>query len=371
MWKYWFYIALAFTQCVEPYPIPSIRANSQFLVVDAFLNATDQHIRVRLTRTVNLNDSSDFTPELNARVFVNEQSGGTHTLLEMGEGFYESNFTVSVAERYQLEIKTPNETFQSDFIPVLQSPAIDSVNWRTDELGVSMHVSTHDPSNQTRFYLWKYVETWEFRAAFQSSFIFENGSYIYRLPEQDIFHCWHEENSSEILIGSTNQLNKDIVSDLPLLHIPNRSEKLLQKYSILVEQIAITGEAYDFWQQLKKNTESLGTLFDPQPSQIKGNIQGANGQPVIGYFMASTTSKKRMTVALDELPSTHRYIAESVLCEEDTVLLAGLPKFEPKSFNLVVGVYNTFGQLIGFKYSTHYCTDCLLQGGTRTKPEYW
>jgi hypothetical protein len=335
------------------------------------MNATDQRTKVRLTRTVNLSDSVNFTPELGASVQINKRTGGKHTLTETGEGFYESNFEVNLDEMYQLEISIGSEKYLSDFIPVLHAPAIDSVNWRTDELGVSIHVSTHDPSNQTRFYLWRYTETWEFRAAFQSSFIFENGSYIYRLPEQDIYHCWHENNSSEILIGSTNQLNKDVVSDLPLLHIPDRSEKLLQKYSILVEQTAITGEAYDFWQQLKKNTESLGTLFDPQPSQVKGNIQGSNGQPAIGYFMASTTSKKRMTVALDDLPSAHRFLAESALCEEDTVLLAGLPKFEPKSFNLVVGVYNVFGQLIGFRYSTHYCTDCLLQGGTRTKPEYW
>lgn len=357
--------------CVEPYPLPPIESESQILIVDGFLDASANEASVLLTRAVNLNDTSSATPELNAIVTLLDLSGNKQPLNEVGNGRYRSQVSVNRDGLYQLEINMKGERYYSEFVPVLSSPAIDSVNWRSEPSGLSVHVSTHDPSGNSRFYMWKYYETWEYRAAFQSSFIYTNGGYTYRLPDQDIYHCWRDRASSEILIGSTNQLNQDIVSDLRLLYIPDKSEKTLQKYSVLVQQTAITQDAYDFWQQLKKNTESLGTLFDPQPSQISGNLISQDGEPVIGYFSASTTSSKRLTFELNDLPREHRFIADPGLCEEDTVLLADLPKFEPKTFNLVVGVYNTVGMLIGFRYATHPCTDCSLQGGTRNKPEFW
>lgn len=364
-------ILIFLSACVEPYPLPEIKSNSQILVVDGFLNATDQVATVRLSRTVNLTSIDNSAPETGANVWIEAENGAKTMLKEVSGGQYEEKVEVSVSNRYRIVIDTRGEKYNSEFEKVGLSPPIDSISWKPNEFGISVFVSTNDPINKTQYFKWDYEETWEYTAAFQSSFIFNRGRYIYRLPENDIFHCWHTFPSTEILISTTNRLNQDVISEFQLLELPLRTEKLWIKYSILVTQRAISFKAYEYWQQLKKNTESLGTLFDPQPSQIIGNIASEKGNEVLGYFTASTVTTKRLTLALEDLPESYQFIPDIGLCEEDTVMLADLPKFSGEKNNLVVGVYNTFGVLIGFRYSTHFCTDCVLQGGTRQKPDYW
>ncbi len=366
------FILLMMASCIEPYPTPERNSNINTLVVDGFLNATEKVVRLKLSRAVNLNANETFNPETKALVYIAEKAGPKFALTEISDGFYERFMDVDFSKSYRLEINTDGNKYFSDFVEVLQSSSIDSLIWRPTVKGdgLSILISTHG-NNKTRFFLWNHEDTWEYKAAFQSGYIYNNGSFIYREPNHDIYRCWKTALSTEILIGTTNRLNQNVISDALVTNIPLRSEKLLVKYSILVNQSAITADAYDFWLQLKKNTESLGTLFDPQPSQSMGNIYSEASEAVLGYFYATTVTQKRLTFALDDLPKSHQFLGDFGLCEEDTVLLADLPKFEPKTFNLIVGVYNFFGSLIGFKYSTHDCTDCILQGGTRQRPNYW
>jgi hypothetical protein len=72
-------------------------------------------------------------------------------------------------------------------------------------------------------------------------------------------------------LGSTEKLTSDIVY-LPVQYIEPHSEKLSVLYSINLKQYAISNDNYLFLQKMKKNTEQLGTIFDPQPSEISGNI---------------------------------------------------------------------------------------------------
>lgn len=357
--------------CVQPYPLIEIDANSQLLVVDGFLNASENHLSVRLSRTVNLTDTQNSVPELHATVQLATEDGDAYNVPETGDGHYELDVNVENQKRYRLEIVAAGKKYFSGYENVGISPPIDSVTWHPGPYGITIHVNTHDAANNAQYYLWTYDETWEYRSAFESDFIFEEGRYRYRFAEDDIYHCWHNVSSTSILVSTTNRLNENIVSDFQLLEIPLRSEKLLYKYSVLVHQMAISNKAYEYWQQLKKNTESLGTLFDPQPSQITGNLTAENGEDVLGYFFASTVADQRIVMELYDLPKEYRFVQEVGLCDEDTVLLADLKNFSPAENNLIVGVYNLFGQLIGFRYSTHFCTDCILQGGTRKKPKYW
>ena len=46
------------------------------------------------------------------------------------------------------------------------------------------------------------------------------------------------------------------------------------RFSTLVRQYPLDQEAYNYWLTVQKNSQSLGGLFDLQPSQIRGNIHG-------------------------------------------------------------------------------------------------
>ncbi len=365
-------LLLLVASCVDPYPTPNLTVNNFLIVVDGFLNASENVVRIKLSQVVNLNSSDTNSPVSNAQVFIKEKDGLAYKLNETISGTYELPITVDFATSYRIEITTQDsKKYYSDFVEVLETPAIDSVTWRPKNDGLYINVNTHGANNKTGYYLWNDVETWEYTSAFQSSYYYQNGNYIFRKPEEEIFRCWKNIPSSDILIGSTSQLSENIISELPLVKIPFHSQKTFIKYSVLVKQQAITQDAFEFWQQLKKNTESLGTLFDPLPSQITGNIYGENNAQALGYFYAATVSEQRLTLTIDDLPESHRFYKERGDCEQDTVKVDVIPGLDPNSYNLVAGIYSQTGALIAFLYSTHYCTDCILQGGTRQKPDFW
>jgi len=95
---------------------------------------------------------------------------------------------------------------------------------------------------------------------------------VLRTVDDYIFYCWNENPSTEILITSTDRLSENRVSRFPITVIPAGSRKISMLYSIQVSQRAISEEEYTFLKQLKQTTESIGGLFDPQPSQVPGNI---------------------------------------------------------------------------------------------------
>jgi hypothetical protein len=92
------------------------------------------------------------------------------------------------------------------------------------------------------------------------------------------------------------------------------------EYSILVHQYALTGDAFTFWENLKNNTENLGSIFDAQPSEISGNIHNVNNpaQPAVGYVSVCTVQSKRIFIHNQQLPrwqTTYPYN-----CQADSVL---------------------------------------------------
>jgi len=81
-----------------------------------------------------------------------------------------------------------------------------------------------------------------------------------------VFSCFAGDVSSNIILGSTATLAQAVISRTPITQVASTSEKLESKYSILVNQYALTNDAYTFWQNLRTNTEQLGSIFDAQPS---------------------------------------------------------------------------------------------------------
>src|SRR5690606_28393632 len=102
--------------------------------------------------------------------------------------------------QYQLRIKTSDgKEYLSDKIPVRITPEIDSLGYKQDERGVRIHVNTHDASNNTRYYKWNFVETWEYTARLNSNFIYDDTIQPYkirtRLDSENFYTCWRSQAS--------------------------------------------------------------------------------------------------------------------------------------------------------------------------------
>jgi len=363
--------------CIEPYDPPLDSTDVSYLVVDGFLNATEGTATVRLTRTLPVKSTESVPSEQGAVVRIEDDSGMSYPLAEISSGTYNGNIADPDFEStYRLIIQTNDgHQYASDFIEVLETPAVDSITWSVANDGVEFAVTTHDPSGKSRHFRWQFIETYEYHSTYPSNYMLtDNGTVISRPPEQKGKICWKSSPSTDIIVASTKHLKTAIVSKSPLTLIPFGSIELTVKYSILVQQQALSDEAYDYWLNLEKTTEHLGGLFDPLPSEVPGNIRSITHpyETVIGFFGGSQVHEARRFLKRSELPVRVQSLYKNPYCALDTILNEEL-EFAGPATVLVDAIYvsGAPGGPIGYTTTEISCVDCTVRGGTKDKPSFW
>ncbi len=363
--------AVLLTGCLQPFTPPEISGGRGLLVVDGFLNAGGDTTVIRLMRTQNLTDSAAPPPEGQAQLTVEGERGGIYWLTEAQAGWYVLPGTsINPNQQYRLRIRTSNgQEYLSDYVPVKRTPPIDSVNWQVTGDGVQVYVNTHDPLANTRYYRWEFAETWEFNTPFTLWYMYEKGTQ--KFIKENTTKCWQSATSRQIALGTSARLSEDIIYQYPLLLVPANSEKHQIRYSVLVKQYGLTREGFDYWQNLKRNTEGRGTLFDPQPSQVGGNIRSVNNpeEPVLGFFSAGSVAEKRIFIRRNQLPIEWLRITGYETCSVDTLTYVDNPPEVLKDKTFPV-----FGQILGpaggYLTSEVYCVDCRTRGVNK-RPAFW
>ena len=360
--------------CIDPYEPPRINQGNAILVVDGFIN-TNGKSYISLTQSQNLLDTEEVQSESGALISIEDENGSTYFLTEEQPGEYSLAQQPFSDLKYRLNIRTlDSKEYASDFITLKNSPEIDSISWDINQdQGVQIYVNTHDAENKTQYYRWTFEETWKYTSAFFSSYIFENNAPVPR--KDNIFTCWNTHGSDKILVGSSTKLQQDIISGFPLTFLEQKAEKTRYKYSILVKQYALSSEAFEYWQQLKKTTEDLGTIFGPLPSQVTGNMRCLTNpnQPVLGFISGGAVTEKRTFISSIDLPRPSQYITSYNDCEEYFIETAQVSTIDGGSLLLINSVPDPKFPIatIGYSYSSYRCVDCRLGGGTTTKPDFW
>jgi len=360
--------------CKKPYtPDISEAVNSILVVEGTIAVGADVENRFLLSRLRILLDTSLNYPEPGAAVRIESESGQNWTLQENADGNYSANLSLTPNGKYKLKITTDGgKQYETGFLEVKSTPAIDSVTWEdNDDLNIYVH--SHDPSNNTKYYRWEFRETWEYHASFETNLRFENGQIIFLSPADQTYACWSNSASSSIIIGNTTALSEDKVSYQLIQKLPRPDVRASFKYSILVRQYGLPEQAYEFWSILRKNTELTGSLFDPQPSQLPGNISCINdpAEPVIGFISAGIVAEKRMYVLNKDLMNWSSNM--------DSTCKPILPELVSESIAIMVAD-NSYGPVYYWPsiippehlaVAKKNCMDCRSKGGTTTKPPYW
>ena len=359
--------------CKHSFDPPTIPAKSRPLVVEGFINSgADATTTVSLTRVQDVSIADTLLPELHAVVFIEGQGGDKYPLLENGNGKYSADhLTLNAAQPYRLNISTSNgSTYVSDYVPVKQTPPIDSLEW-DQNTDVNVYVNTHDPLDSTRYYRWDYVETWNYSSNLTSPWDVSNRIiFVKDTITLETDSCFRTDQSTDIVVGTTVALAHDVVSHQPVALVPINSEKISKRYSILVRQYALTKEAYQFHQTLQKNTQQTGSLFDPQPSQLPTNVHCTSNPNdiAIGFISASSVQEKRIFIKHNQV-TDWTYIGSSVDCT---------PIFTSANANFLIFDYpdTTYGPYYfvsggGLVLVKRSCTDCRYWGGTNVIPAFW
>jgi hypothetical protein len=373
---------LALGSCIDRYTpevAPAAQAN---LVVDGFLNAQGTTV-IKLARTFSVNTKNTAPPEARAQVAIVDDAGRRYALAENPAGTYTSGaLSLDPGRQYQLRITTAQgRDYASDSQPVVPAPPIDSLTWQlTPVQGVQIYLATHAASSAARYYRWEYDETYQFTSAFESSIEYVPSTNRLRGRRESIYRCWRTESSTAILQSNSTQLSQNTIASYPLqLVLPD--VRLRYGYSILVRQVAQTQAEYDYWERLRKNTENLGTVNDPLPGKVTGNVHALADatEPVLGYVGVHSVAQKRLFInAITQLPKPQPAsvffdpaYANCLDTEGVTPLSRALAQLKTGNSTALQPIISLFtGDTIGSTMASPACADCRVRG-TNIKPSYW
>ena len=261
-----------------------------------------------LSRVQELSLAGSLLPEWNAVVMIESEDGLTFPLLEDGFGKYSSgHLTLPFYKNYRLNITTADgNKYLTDFVVAKKTQPIDSLEWSQNS-DVNIYVNTHDPLDSTKYYRWDYIETWNYMSNVQSPWGVENRMIFLKDSLTQTDSCWRTRLSTDIITANSLALSEDLISHFMVATVPVNTEKISDRYSILVRQYALTKEAYQFFETLKKNTEQTGSLFDPQPSQLPSNLHCITHpeEKVVGFVYATSVTEGRIFIRHRQVKNWH------------------------------------------------------------------
>jgi hypothetical protein len=379
--------------CITEYNAKGINELRDILVVDGLISEGESY--VTLSRSEYLTDTrSYFSYIYDANVFV-ECDDGTQMIAEKpvvgsnpgynnipryiiqtGKLHHDRKYRLRIElEEYDMQsedcfiqngivTQCPTKSFEycSNYSYPIVTPEIDSVFWTKNGEGelVKIHVATHDPDQRVIDYRRTFKEQWEIHSDYMEA------DPSFPFP----YYCWNHFNNTDILLSSGENTIFGTVTDI-ITELEQNNRKLEVLYKIDVKQNAITKRAFDYFTNIRKNTQQSNNIFASVPSELRGNIVCTNepDRPVIGYVDVSITTQKQLIIRrIDGVYEFARrgwnceLVAESELLEEYEGIIPDI--YKPYLFR------REGPDTFVLYYILTYCVDCTHFGYTQ-KPDDW
>jgi len=358
-------LLLLLSTCVKPY-YPTINKYERVIVIDGLLTDDGTPPLVNISYSSSLKGSN---PEkvAGALVYILTSEGQKFNLTETSQGSYtytQSMFHVVIGSSYQLVVEHEGHVFKSTMEKLLPSSPITDISFqmKSDNKGVDLFISTKDIDSASRYYVWRLTETWKFRSPLFSPVKSINKEICYATTIDDL------------KLGSTDLFSQNRFNRFQFLDIPTSSPKLFYRYSILVDQLSISRSSYIYLNYVIKTNETGGSLFDPIPTNMNGNINSEN-QPVIGNFQVSSLTSKRIYIDRSDLPSTVMISNGMEDCKLEMIGLGGgVQKRMRDSLERFMIIMDTISDINGtfVRFTTRErCFDCTATGSPNTPPSWW
>ena len=367
--------------CVEPYT-PEIKESQDLLIVEGLLTDQPGYQYVYISRTSPFNDPRQY-PVSDCQVRVVDESDNSFAFHEKEDGTYElwiddGELTRDVS--YKLIITLPNSagTYESHWETLGEPCApIDSLYYKLEtvqtadpsqpERGIQFYIDVNTDNYKAQNYRWLLTETWEYRSVHYIQYYWD-GEELYKMTDPKIYHtCWKTDRVTGIFASTTRLSDEKRIMGFPLNYVSDETNRLMHRYSLLVQQYTLSDDAYDYWDKMGKQLQESGGLYDTQPVQLNGNIKNINDpeEIVLGYFNVSSTSEKRVfTGDLSDLnPPGFNCELTVVRSTRRMPYYWELPIFMKSLSIMESGPPYGIGRGI--------CFDCRTLGGTIEKPDFW
>jgi hypothetical protein len=296
-------ITLIFTSfiglsCLDQVDVPLRKTAQQLIVEGAFTNDPEENF-LKLSFTTPVGTFNSVEPVQGAFVELRGSNGENivYRAAPDGIGVYRpDNQSLRAKEgvEYSLFIRLiSGKEFSSSPQKLPKSVPIQKLSARFNterQLGFRVFTDFQDPKDTENYYR------------------FEGQGYHVRVsigvPVNFNSFCCNRCNvfvkEQNINIFSDAGVNGNTVRLRPVFFSPAYA---LGKHYVEIKQYAISRETYQFWRKYNEQRQRTGTIFDPLPAPVLGNVQNTNdaNDIALGYFEIAAVSKSKMIIPGDTL----------------------------------------------------------------------
>lgn len=297
------FVWLSMFSCIDLVDLP-IRQTERRLVVDGLITDEAPPYPIKLTYSGNLNSSLLIPDELaiNGAVVTLEDDLGNRALLmqdPLNPAFYwmrDARLRGVTGRAYTLRVTLPDGSrYASRPERLTPVPPLDRVYGEYQESdrntvqlnNFTVRIDTRDPNTPGNFYRWQaycYMPVWSGSDPRRG-----NGSVNYA----PFYGLLTNVLSDQLING--NRITGRLVLSPPLVG--------LGAQYVEVRQYSLSQAAYQYWTLYEQQLARSGTIFDPQPASIEGNVRLENDTTklALGFFGASAVSRQRIIMETDTL----------------------------------------------------------------------
>ena len=370
-------ILLLLGSCIKPYdPVIDTNAEKKYVVSGRVTDVEGwQEVGVSLSSPL---ESPKNIPVSACQVTILDDKSNAFPLDEFNPGQYHvwmSQESLQTGTSYQVKVTLPGgEQLASVLDKMPAGPKLDSVYYAINEVPTSnpninntvmqFYVDLHAGGNYSQYYKWDIIETWEYHAARPVEYYYNGTHHEVVPPDYTNKVCWANGPVKNVFTLSTKSLAQNNYKQFPLHTIDGHTSRLGILYSMLVSQLALSEGAYNYWEQMRINSNEQGGLYEKQPLAIKGNLVNLNNpdKVVLGYFYAASMSSKRYFYQSVK----GIYLDFSNFCSEDGLGMFGWREFF--SWQYPIYYYYNAGVV---RILSDECIDCRKIGGSTVKPDFW
>ncbi len=371
-------LGLFFNSCIKPY-VPEIRTtDTEKYVVSGQVTDGDSAQIVNVSKTSSISDPH-YIPVKGCVVNILDNNGNEFPMTDLNDGDYstviDQNLLVPGAI-FMVDVLLPSgERIISGFDTLRECPEVDSIYYIREDiegnepgeymLGIQFYIDLKGTPSDSRYYRWEVIETYERHTDYPLEWYYDGEVHHVDPPDYSRNICWNTDKIPEVFTLSTEILTENSYTLFPLHYVNNRSERLMYGYSLMVRQVALSKQAYEFWDQLRINNDQEGGLYETQPLAIKGNMLNLTNpeNEVLGFFSVSSAHEKRIFVS--NVPDLR--LDFPTYCDL-RVIRYPFKEFIPKDYPVfLLGDAGTWYPV----QLNEECINCLLLGGTNVKPDFW
>lgn len=294
-----FLVIGAVSGCIDQVSLP-IRTEEPRLVVEGQITNEAPPYTIKLTYTGKYSGLNGQNPNdqyvQGAEVSLADNAGHSTSCRSIGSGLYQttdSTFRGQIGRSYSLTVTlSDGRRYITKAEQMPDVPAIDSISpmlVKTGNLATpyafAYMVNTRDPANEKNYYRWSaYGYTTRLSIGVPCSL----GN-----PNLCNYRCWTLVSSDAVNVYSDEAINGNALRGQVVLQLPVYA---IGPQLVEVQQYGITQANYQFWNLYKQQNARTGSIFDPLPAPVTGNLINATDPTDIarGYFAVVSITRKRV-----------------------------------------------------------------------------